>query len=200
MKPIRWKKTLFNRFMGDERASLSVEAVLVMPFMLWAFGAMYAFFDVYHMRSLAMKGNYAVADLLSRETNALDMDYVLGTEDVFEYLTEAGDSAWIRITPVRCDENCDNEATRELGRDWSRATDGVARLSDSDVNTDYRDVIPMIAEGERVIMLETQLDYTPPLAASLTGVGARQIYDITMTRPRFGPQLCWEGRSCSNDD
>ncbi len=186
-------------FLRGEEASLSVEAVLVLPFLLWAFAAMFAFFDVYHTRSLALKGNYAVADLLSRETNAINMTYLRGTEDMFTYLTKGGDAAWIRVTPVRCQRRCDNPATRVLRRDWSRATDGKARLTNAQVNNDYRDIIPMMARGDRVIMVETSLHYTPPINPVLTGVTAREIYDITMTRPRFSPQLCWGNLSCLNE-
>lgn len=186
-------------FLRREEATLSVEAVLVLPFLLWAFAAMFAFFDVYHTRSLALKGNYAVADLLSRETNAIDMTYLRGTEDVFTYLTQGGSSAWIRVTPVRCQRRCDDAARRVLRRDWSRATDGEARLTNAQVNNDYRDVIPMMAQGDRVIMVETSVQYTPPINPVLTGVTAREIYDITMTRPRFSPQLCWGNLSCLNE-
>ena len=185
-------------FSRHEDASISIEAVLVLPFLLWAFAAMYSFFDVYHARSLAMKGNYAVADLLSRETNPIDMDYLRGTEDIFQYITRSGTSSWIRVTPVRCRRRCDDPARRQLRRDWSRATDGHHRLTNTEVNRDYRDVVPMIARGERVIMVETFTNYTPPLNPKLTGIFPRKINDLTMTRPRFGPQLCWVGRYCGN--
>ena len=188
-----------RNWLGREEAGLSVEAVLVLPFLLWGFAAMFAFFDVYHARSLALKGNYAIADLLSRETNSIDMDYLDGTEKVYTYLTQADDSAWIRVTSVRCQRRCDDQTRRVLRRDWSRATDGKPRLSDLDVNTDFRDLIPMIAQGDRVIMVETYLRYTPPINPVLTGVTARDIYDISMTRPRFSPQLCWGDLVCLNE-
>ncbi len=187
-----------RRFMGDEEASLSVEAVLILPLLLWAFTAMFSFYDVYKDRNLAIKANFAIADLLSRETGAINMTYLRGIEDVFEYLTKSGESSWIRVTPVRCHRNCDNEATRQLRRDWSRATDGVARLISSDVNSNYRDVVPLISQGERVIMVESHMRYQPPLNTIFSGVTPRDMNDISMTRPRFSPQLCWAGRRCGN--
>ena len=57
----------------------------------------------------------------------------------------------------------------------------------------------MMAQGDRVIMVETSVQYTPPINPVLTGVTAREIYDITMTRPRFSPQLCWGNLSCLNE-
>ncbi len=99
---------------------------------------------------------------------------------------------------MRCIRRCNNETTRVLRRDWSRATDGVQRLTNTDLNTTYRSQIPLIARGERVIIVETRMHYTPPIAANIAGVTERDLYDITMTRPRFAPQLCWVGRYCGN--
>lgn len=188
-----------RRFCRDDQASLSVEAVLILPLLFWAFIATFSFFDVYRDRNLAMKANYAVADLLSRETNPIDMDYMRGIEDVYQYLTQSGAGSWVRVTAVKCHRNCANEATRQLRRDWSRATDGVSRLSNANVNADYRDMVPIIPRGERVIMVETQMQYSPPFNTVFSGVTARDMNDISMTRPRFGPQLCWVGRRCGND-
>ncbi len=195
MMPI---STQMRRFLRDNKASLSVEAVLVLPLLLWAFIALFSFFDVYYARNVAVKANYAVADLLSRETNPIDTSYLNGVEDVYQYLTQSDESSWIRITAVKCRRNCSNPETRELKRDWSRATDGMAQLTDSVVDTNYRDIVPIIPRGERVIMLETEIHYDPPFNTVYSGVSHRDMRDITMTRPRFGPQLCWVGRRCGN--
>ena len=53
-----------------------------------------------------------------------------------------------------------------------------------------------LAEGERVIIVETSTEYTPPFSQNLTGIGGRTFVDIVMTRPRFAPQLCWSGIGC----
>ncbi len=195
MMPI---STQMRRFLRDNKASLSVEAVLVLPLLLWAFIALFSFFDVYYARNVAVKANYAVADLLSRETNPIDTSYLNGVEDVYQYLTQSDESSWIRITAVKCRRNCSNPETRELKRDWSRATDGMAQLTNSVVDTNYRDIVPIIPRGERVIMLETEIHYDPPFNTVYSGVSHRDMRDITMTRPRFGPQLCWVGRRCGN--
>ncbi|HHL22305.1 MAG TPA: hypothetical protein ENJ52_12370 [Aliiroseovarius sp.] len=191
--------TVLRGFFHREDASLSVEAVIVLPFMLWAFAALFSFTDIYRARALAIKGNYAIADLLSRETQPIDMTYLNGVADVFSYITESGDDSWIRVTPVRCKKRCSNPNTRVLRRDWSRATDGVHRLTNSEINEYYRDIVPLIAKGERVIMVETQVNFEPPIRPTVTGVTAQALVDTTFTRPRFGPQLCWGNMRCLND-
>lgn len=183
------------RFGRDDRASLSVEAVLVLPILLWGFLATYSFFDVYRAKNVALKANYAISDVLSRETNTIDMNYINGAEKLYAYLTKSRDSAWIRVTVVHCTDKC-GEADRVLERDWSRATDNLPTFSSEDIMQHMEPIIPVMAEGERVIIVETSMRYTPTFSEALTGVGARTFTDIVMTRPRFAPQLCFEGVGC----
>lgn len=185
----------FDRFRRDEDASLSVEAVLVVPILLWAFLATYTYFDVYRAKNLALKANYAISDLLSRETSTINTNYLLGAEKVFRYLTQSDATSWLRVTVVYCDDDC-ADPSRELRRDWSRATDNLPTFSDADVMDYLEPIIPWIASGERVIIVESGVAYEPPFSQKFTGVGERNFVDIVMTRPRFAPQLCWEGVNC----
>ncbi len=180
-----------DRFRREEDASQSVEAVLVIPLLLWAFLATYTFFDVYRAKSLALKANYAISDLISRETGPMDMTYLLGAESVYEYLTQTAPDPWVRVTVVYCDDNC-ADVSRQLKVDWSKATDGLPTFSDADVMNNLDPIIPWLSEDERVIIVETSVDYEPPFSQNLTGIGERTFVDIVMTRPRFAGWVCWE--------
>ena len=181
-----------DRFRREENASQSVEAVLVIPLLIWAFLATYTFFDVYRAKSLALKANYAISDLISRETNTMDMNYLLGAESVYEYLTQASPDPWVRVTVVYCDANC-GDNTRSLRVDWSKATDSLPTFSDEDLMNSLDPIIPWLAEDERVIIVETSVEYEPPFSQNLTGIGGRTFVDIVMTRPRFAGWVCWDG-------
>lgn len=184
-------------FHRDEQASLSVEAAIIAPLLFWSFLATYAYFDVYRVKNIALKSNYAISDLLSRETNTIDMDYLNGVSNVYRYLTPGGPNTWLRFTVVHCTDECTEEnGPRTLAVDWSRATNGKPTFSDEDVMAQLDDLIPLIAVGERVIIVETALEYVAPFASSLTGITDQTFSDIVMTRPRFAPQLCFEGLSC----
>ncbi len=186
------------RFRRDEDASLSVEAVLVLPILLWAFLACYTFFDVYRAKNLSLKANYAISDLLSRETTTINNTYLLGAESVFRYLTQSESSSWLRVTVVYCEDDCD-QSNRDLRRDWSKATDGLPTFSNQDVMNHLEPIVPWIASGERVIIVETGVEYEPPFSENLTGIGERDFVDIVMTRPRFAAWLCWEDEApCSS--
>ncbi len=179
-----------RRFRRDDAASMSVEAVMVLPFLLWAFLATFVYFDLYRAKSLSLKANYAVSDLLSRESSPVDMNDLLGYEDVFQYLTQGGDPAWLRITEIYCNAEC-GTPQRELKRQWSKATDGLPIHSNTDIQKKYASIIPVIAEGEYVIMVESMAGYEPPFTSNVTGIGPRQLKDIVMTRPRFG-KVDWD--------
>lgn len=183
------------RFHRSDEASLSVEAVLVMPILFWAFAASYAFFDIYRAKNLSLKGNYAVSDLLSRETNPINMSYLNGTKKVFRYLTRSNSNSWLRVSVVHCTADCATDQ-RTLEVDWSKATDGLATYNDADIMDHFEPIIPLMASGERVIVVETGMDYNPPFSPALIGIGPRDFVDIVLTRPRFAPQLCWEGIGC----
>lgn len=183
------------RFGRDERASVTVESVIILPVLLWAFLVTYSWFDAYRVKSRALKANYAISDLMSRETRALDRAYLNGIEEVYELLTGSGTDAWVRVTVVRCVKRCD-KSNRKLDRDWSKATDNVEELSSKQVRELLDPMVPVIPSGERVIVVETNMTYNPPFSRKLTGVGPSTLSDIVMTRPRFAPQLCWEGENC----
>lgn len=190
-----------RRFGRDEGASLSVEAALIAPLLFWAFLATYTYFDLYRVKNLSLKANYAISDLLSRETNVIDSNYITGAKNLFRYLTKSDSSAWVRVSVVHCVDGCavkggDNTGPRELSADWSRATDGIATFSDADINDQFDSIIPLLAAGERVIIVETTMDYQPAFSPTLTGIGDQTFNDIVMTRPRFASQLCFSGVGC----
>lgn len=190
------------RFGRDEGASLSVEAALITPLLFWAFLATYTFFDVYRVKNLSLKANYAISDLLSRETNVIDMGYITGTRNLFRYLTKAQDAtAWLRVTVVTCTDGCAvspgaTDQGRTLAIDWSRATDNHPELTADDISGAFNDVIPLIAAEERVIVVETTMDFDPAFSSTLTGIGDQIFHDVVMTRPRFAGKLCFSGVDC----
>jgi Flp pilus assembly protein TadG len=63
-----------RRFLKSENGSYSVEAVIIFPILLWALGATFVFWDVYKLRNNAAAGTYTVADLVSRQTDAIDAE------------------------------------------------------------------------------------------------------------------------------
>jgi len=183
-----------RRFAGDERANGVVELVLIMPPLLTFFVGMLVYFDSYLARDTNLKAGYTVADMLSREEEPVDAAYIEGLGDVFDYLvTGSGRNGEIRVTLVRCTDEClSTDRPRRLATDWSYATGERDALTDGDLPA-YDGSIPEIPLGERVIVMETFSDYTP---AFNVGIPPTDFDNIVVTRPRFVPQICFEGRNC----
>ncbi len=186
MTPFRFGLGGFAR---DEDASVSVEAVLILPLLLWAFVASYTFFDVYRDKNLSLKANYAVSDLLSRETTPIDMNYLNGAAKLYKYLTRSPGSGWMRVTSVYCDQDCDLNS-RRLKTHWSKATGSLPTYTDQSLRDILGPTIPWLAAGDQLIVVETGIEYKTPFSRTFSGIGDQTLVDVVMTRPRFS-QLCW---------
>ncbi len=185
-------------FQREENGASMQEAVIMFPLIIMAFTAVYSFTDAYRVKSNTLKANYAVSDLLSRTGNIIDMNDLYGMESLFRYMTRTADTdTWLRVTVVFCEEKCD-QSDRELGLDWSRSTKpGVAPpYTEGQIRSALGEAIPVMAEGERLIIVETLKDWTPSFGKNLTGFGGREFIDTVMTRPRFSKQLCFQGVGC----
>lgn len=193
-----------RRFARDEDASLTVEMVLILPLLIWGFLTVYTVFDVFRARNLALKGNYAISDLLSRETASINGTYLNGVRSVFRYLTQGDNDTWVRVTEVYCNGDCGDNENRQLVLSWSRSTNGVDTYDSSDLEA-LNLVVPLIGFGERIVMVETSVNYVAPFVPPMLKTVATDNYesgwgfmknntfvDTVFTEPRFGPQLCWE--------
>lgn len=177
-----------SRFAGQEGGSLTVEFVLVLPLLLWALAALHVFVSAYELRNTATKATYTLADMLSRQTQPVDQSFIDASDSVLEFL--AGPSARMRVTVIRCTGDCDDDATRSLAIDWPAASDGLSAMTAAELATDaYRNRIPAMGLGDRMILVETKVDFVP-----ISGIGlpAMSFDTLMATPPRFAPRLCWQ--------
>ena len=181
--------TLFTRinwflrgFRDETRATVAVEAVVILPLLFWAYAAMFVFFDAYKQVSINQKAAYTIGDVLSRETTAINNAYLDGVDNLFKFLVRADDTARLRVTVVRWDEN-----REKFRRDWSKTRGGVSPLSNAQV-ADMGDDLPVMPDGERVIVVETWSRYTAPFNV---GILSQDLHNRVFTRPRFAPKLVW---------
>lgn len=188
-----------KRFGHEEKASLSIEALILTPVFFGLLLTMFTLFDVFRARSMSLKANYAVSDLLSRETNPVNAAYLNGLHDIYLYLAPTRTSSWMRVSVVECVDNC-RQDDRELRAYWSYSTGTSGALDSDGINTYYDEVIPVISSGEYIIMVETNLEYSAPFdTIDWSGVGDRTLRDLVVTRPRFSPKLDWDG-TVGNED
>lgn len=182
------RKPFLRRFLSESEGSMTVEAILMFPLLAWAYVATFAFFDAFQARSTNLKATFTVADMLSRELDVVDANYIEGLLDMFEFIANTtDDEAWIRVTSVVCIEDCALD-TRVLEKDWSFATGGHTTLRDIDM-IDFADRIPVMPLNDRVLMVESFMEYTPVFNV---GLPVLEMAELAVTRSRFVPQLCWE--------
>ncbi len=185
--PIR---RITHRFFKDETASLVAEAVIMLPLLVWWYVGGLVFFHGYEARNVNMKAAYTVSDMLSREDAAVGPAYVEGLGNIYAYLIAgSGFDSEVRVTLLRCSDNCNAGATdRELRTDWSYSTGSRPPLTDADL-TGYAEVIPVMPLGDRVILLESKANYQ---AAFNVGLTADNFENVLVTRPRFVPKIPWD--------
>lgn len=180
--PSRWR-----RFRRSERGSISAEAVVILPMLVWALFAGYVYFDAARTRSLTVKAANVVADVLSRE-EAVDSAYLDRMQDLTWMLTGGRQRTSLRVTVVTY------ESLTDLYRvSWSqtRGTFYEAPLGDGGVAA-IRDRLPVMSDFDRLIVVETQLPYSPVFDVGLPHM---DLETFQVTRPRFTPGLCWADTS-----
>jgi len=188
-----------RRFRRDQKGSLSVEAVIILPLLFWAITATFTFFHTYKAQSAAFRANYTVSDILSRETGEIDSDYMRGLHNLYQYMTFAKTAGtWLRVSVFHCTDNCD-QSDRTLSLLWSEGTNGARDLDASDY-AHWDPLVPWMVKGDSVILVETSNHYDPPFANFLMSFPERELVSHSVTRPRFAPQLLWEGMNAGDDD
>ena len=175
--------TRLRAFAAETRGSVSVEFVLVMPFLFWAFMATYVYFDGYRQSSVNLKAAYTISDLISRETNAINDDYIDAMYSLLKTLVRTRSEVKLRISVIRYDEADDRYYV-----DWSE-TRGYDYARDNDNIRTIRHKLPNMPDNERVILVETRNHFVPLFNIGMT---QKLLKNFIFTRPRFAPQVVFE--------
>lgn len=174
-----------KRALKDERGSFSVEAVLMFPLLVWAFMAMYVFFEGLRESNINLKATYTISDLLSRETDLIDETYLDGINDVYAWLSRSANPVSMRVTVVRFDAATDSHVNI-----WSRGVGGKPDLNQQEVDNIISPRVPIMADASTAIVVETWSTYDPIMDIGLTDTN---IHNLVVTTPRFTEQLMLAG-------
>ncbi|KPP85777.1 MAG: hypothetical protein HLUCCO07_01635 [Rhodobacteraceae bacterium HLUCCO07] len=180
MRPIRRIRPRLQRFASGQSGSVTIEAVIMLPILFWAFCALYTFFDAYRHTSIVHKTAYTISDAISRETNPIDDAYLDGQHGLMSFLTRSSSTHRMRVTVVRYD--ADDE---EYHVEWSQTRGPVSAHPTGDAGA-LEEQLPTMADEERMIVVETWSDYEAPFRI---GLDDTTIQTFVFTRPRFAPQV-----------
>lgn len=173
---------LLRRFGRDESGTLLAEAVIVLPLMLWAYMALFVYWDAYRSVNTVQKAAYTVSDMVSREMVTLNDQYVPGMRNLMRYLIGTDQNIKLRVSSVTW-----SELNHRFEVDWSRSPDRtMPELTTATIaNLAYR--IPDMADGDRVMLVEAEVAYHPAFNVGLSDTTLQQ---FIVTRPRFVPKIC----------
>ncbi|MDD9921848.1 MAG: hypothetical protein OXQ92_06160 [Boseongicola sp.] len=183
-KSRRWYSP-FRRHIDDQSGSFSIEAILALPFLLFGYIGMYTMFEGLRENNINLKASYTVGDLLSRETDLVDMTYLNGVNSVFAWLTRTQSDVSIRVTVVRYDAALDQHILV-----WSRGVNGRTDLIQDTVDAFVTPHIPILADADTAIIVETWSQFDPIMDI---GMQSTELYNIVVTAPRFTEQLGFVG-------
>ncbi len=200
-----------RRFRDDRRGAVSVEMLLIMPLLIWAYLGMMVFYDGYRARMEAQTAALHIADLISRHDEAIEIAYLEGLNNVYDFLTSRNRETRLRISSVMLDPDTQRPVVV-----WSYGTRGLSSLpqmayldaltvsgpeepseggsrfeiaSNQAPVADLAQRIPNVLPGEALILVEAFTIWDSPLRTSLdpldlTGI---RMAPIAVTRPRFSP-------------
>lgn len=172
-----------KRFGQDTSGAVTIEFVLIMPFLFWAFMASYVYFDGYRQSATNLKAAFTISDLISRETDPINDEYIDSMHNLLELMTRSTSRIELRISVLRWDEDDDRYYVS-----WSEARNMAEILTDANVDQ-ITDSLPTMSDQDRLILVETANTFVPLYNV---GMENKELNNFVYSRPRFAPQVIWE--------
>lgn len=178
-------KSRLSRFRRDEDGTVVVEAMIMFPTLMCAVLATFVFFDAFRNQSMNLKANYTLAEAVSREDSYITNVFMNNTWELHKFLTSSSRVTRMRISVLKYDATTKTHTivwsrAKNDGDDYQNAPINLIELTTAD--------IPVIPDGEVIIVLQTTVAYEPSFSIGLEGF----TFDhTTYTRPRFTDNLCF---------
>lgn len=191
-------REILKSFHDDEDGVISIELCFCVPILVWALLSTHVYFEVFRAQSISTRASITIADMISREELAITEEYLENARVLLGILTEVDDDPDMRVSVYWYDEGNDR-----LEVSWS-FNRGYGQELTSDVLNDYDELIPMMANLDRAILVETRTEYDTPeysfwptLAGGSSGgaeqgLGVVDFQSFTVIKPRFLTQFCYD--------
>jgi hypothetical protein len=176
-------------FRKSENGTASVELLFMVPLLSLITFSMVTYFAAFRAQTHATRAATVMTDMVSREVAAVTPAYLEGVEGLMKTLVRTDDTPDFRLTAFTYD--VDDEAYAVA---WSKDTGLYGSMDDTSINA-VANQLPLLRDGQRAILLETSVDYTPILDI---GLGIRTFENFNVVAPRFVAQLCFMENE--NDD
>ena len=177
-----------RRFLREDRGSVVAEAVIVLPVFLWAYLALFTYWDAFRSLNTVQKASYTVSDMVSRENLGISTAYVDGLDRMMEYLVDDGQNVSMRLTSVTW-----SATNNRFEVHWSRSPGNAMIPLTTTTLQPLASKIPNMAAGDYVVILEVSVPYAPTFSI---GMNDMNFEEFIVTRPRFLPCLPLDNIIC----
>lgn len=177
-----------RRFLREDRGSVVAEAVIVLPVFLWAYLALFTYWDAFRSLNTVQKASYTVSDMVSREMLGISTSYVDGLDRMMEYLVDDGQNVSMRLTSVTW-----SATNNRFEVHWSRSPGNAMIPLTTTTLLPLASKIPNMAAGDYVVILEVLVPYAPTFSI---GMNDMNFEEFIVTRPRFLPCLPLDNIIC----
>jgi hypothetical protein len=185
-----------KRFRDDENATITVEFVIIAPVLLFLLALSFQFFDAFKSYSRAAKATYALADIVSREEEAIDAAFAVKLHGLLDSLLPwIKDDKSIRLTSIKWDtEEADYEVI------WSCPINGENVQLDahyfelkttSNLTFEEKALMPTLVPGDSIVFVETHIPYSALF--DYIGLGDLVWQNRVAIRPRFASEVLMDG-------
>lgn len=178
----------FQRFLRDDRGAVVAEAVIVLPVFLWAYLALFVYWDAFRSMNTVQKAAYTISDMISREMVGVTSNYINGLDNMLEYLVDNGQIVSLRVTSVTW-----SDANDRFEVHWSRSPENAKPLLTTSSLQNYSGQIPNMTPGDYVVIVEIWADYAPSFEVGMDDMVFNQ---FIVTRPRFLPCIPMDAVAC----
>lgn len=180
----------FRRFAKDEDGLVMTEFLILLPLLVWTFMALFIYWDAFRTINQAQKAAYSVSDLISRQGEDIPPGFIDGMQTVTEYLMNDSPNVSIRVTSFDYNAVTDEQRvlfSRSPGNKMTPLTSALLNASA------YRDRIPVMAPGDSLVLVETEVLYDP---AFEVGISNHTFDNFIVTRPRTVRRVCLTTNPC----
>jgi hypothetical protein len=187
---------LLKSFLQNDRGTVMVETVIVAPLLFWTVMAMFSYWDIYRSVNVIQKATYTVSDVISRQrqNDGITSAEFLGFKKLMNYLIDQDQQVEMRVTSLTFEQDTNSYIVQ-----WSCSPGGdMLALTDADVNgAPMKDRIPLIADADTRILVETKVEYEPVFDVGVPyygnaieyGMDTMTIGQFIVTRPRLAPKI-----------
>jgi hypothetical protein len=169
-------------FRKSDDGSASIELLFMVPLLSLITFSLVTYFAAFRAQTHATQAATVMTDMVSRETAVITPAYLEGMEGLMKTLVHTDQNPDFRLTAFTYDAS--NSVYTVA---WSKDNGALGPLDDTAIN-EVSHRLPILKHGQRAILIETSVDYTPLLDI---GLGTRVFENFNVAAPRFVPQLCY---------